>query len=212
MLALEDTLLADLAGEIPGMLLIHAAVLAKGDSAVLFPGPSGAGKSTLSLALASRGWVYLSDEIAPVNQQDLRVHPFLRGIRLRPSSFEFFPCLRETANAPQETRRFLRLRDLPIALADGSYEIKSLVFPEYRPSAEPRLTPLPKAIAASVLAKCCLAFDRDNGGTLRILERLVKSAECFQFEVGEIWESCDLIEAFHSERTLPDSNIRCSIS
>ncbi len=208
-LVLEDVLMADLAKEIPGLLLLHAAVLARDNSAVLFPGPSGAGKSTLSLALASRGWVYLSDEIAPVNKQDLRVRPFLRGIRLRPASFKFFPHLREVANAPREGRHFLRLSELPISRAEGALEVKSLVFPEFRPGAKPRLMAFPKAMAAIVLAKCCLSFDRDGGETLRVIERMVKSAECFRFEVGEIWESCDLIEDFHAGRNHREFKAEC---
>jgi hypothetical protein len=209
MLALEDTLMADFVREVPGMLFLHAAVLAKAGSAILFPGPSGAGKSTLSLALASRGWMYLSDEVAPVGETDLRVHPFPRGIKLRAASFELFPSLRERGGTQHADRQFLRLRELPVTLADGCFEVQSLVFPQYRPGAQPRLTPLPRAIAACILTQCCLSFDRENGGTFLTIERLVKSASCFRFEVGEIGESCEVIEAFHAGRGVANSSLQC---
>jgi len=196
--ALEDTVIADLVKEVPGMLFFHAAVLARNGSAVLFPGPSGAGKSTLSLALASRGWTYLSDEVAPVNEDDLSVHPYLRAIKLRPSGFELFPFLREIREASANERQYLRLRELPITLGRGSYEVQSVVFPNYKPGGPPRLIPLPKAVEAMELAKCCFSFDLANGKTLLGIQRLVKSTDCFRFEIGEISESCDLLDSFQS--------------
>jgi hypothetical protein len=213
LLVLEDKVMEEVIAEVEGMFFIHAAVLSKGGVAVLLPGASGAGKSTLSLALASRGWAYLSDEIAPINEDDLRVRPFLRGIKLRPASFEFFPSLNARETTAHNERQYLRLRELPITLGDGSHEIKSVIFPKYRAGAEPRLSPIPKAMAASVLAKCSLSFQRGNGRTLLMIERLVKSVECLQFEVGEIWKSCEVLEEFHAGRkSLTISEMPCLMS
>jgi hypothetical protein len=50
-----------------GLAVLHAAVLARRDRAVIFLGPSGAGKSVLALTLCDRGWTYLSDEFAPLD-------------------------------------------------------------------------------------------------------------------------------------------------
>jgi hypothetical protein len=50
-----------------GHAVLHAAVMARRDRAVIFMGPSGAGKSVLALTLCDRGWTYLSDEFAPLD-------------------------------------------------------------------------------------------------------------------------------------------------
>jgi hypothetical protein len=50
-----------------GLTVVHAAVAARGKRAVLFTGESGAGKSVLSLRLARRGWTYVSDDLAPID-------------------------------------------------------------------------------------------------------------------------------------------------
>lgn len=62
-----------------GRAVLHASVLARRDRAVLFFGPSGAGKSVLSTQLARRGWTYLSDEFAPIDELG-RVHPVPRPV------------------------------------------------------------------------------------------------------------------------------------
>ena len=67
--ALEALLYRRMALRERGLAVLHAAVLARGDRAVVFLGPSGAGKSVLALTLCNRGWTYLSDEFAPLEAQ-----------------------------------------------------------------------------------------------------------------------------------------------
>jgi len=202
LMALEESVMQEVMRQAPEMAFIHAAVLARGGRAVLFPGRSGAGKSTLALALAKRNWTYLSDEIAPVEMQDLRVHPFPRGIKLRPEGVGLFPFLRDQASLAGGQRQYLRLRESSLTLAASPHEVSCLIFPEYRPGTRPRLTPLGKGMAASLLARCCLSFNWNNGETLYFLERLVKRADCFRLEVGEIGESCALVENLVGEKLL----------
>lgn len=59
--------------------VVHAAVVALGDSTILIPAHSGAGKSTLSAALTAAGFTYLSDELAPI-RDDLTVDAFPKPI------------------------------------------------------------------------------------------------------------------------------------
>ncbi|MGO8947351.1 MAG: hypothetical protein ACLQUY_06765 [Ktedonobacterales bacterium] len=51
-------------------LLLHAGAVARRGVAVLLPNASGAGKTTLTLALASRGWLPLTDDICPLVEVD----------------------------------------------------------------------------------------------------------------------------------------------
>lgn len=64
---------------------IHAAAAAPPDApehAVLIHGPSMAGKSSLIMALANKGWWFLSDDTVPINSQGIAL-PFTRPVGIR---------------------------------------------------------------------------------------------------------------------------------
>ncbi|WP_369812340.1 HprK-related kinase A [Alkalimonas delamerensis] len=67
-------------------VIIHAAVLAKDNKAILFPAPPGSGKSTLTTWLAFHGWRLLSDEMALIQPFSRTVLPFVRPICLKNNS------------------------------------------------------------------------------------------------------------------------------
>lgn len=66
----------------PGLIFVHAGVVAHGDRAILLPGYSFAGKTTLVAALVRAGAVYYSDEFAVLNGEGL-VHPYPKRLSLR---------------------------------------------------------------------------------------------------------------------------------
>jgi HprK-related kinase A len=72
-------------------LLLHAAVVARGDRAILMSGVSGAGKSTLSLMLSQRGWRFLGDEFAMIDPDTGWAHPFPRPVSLKNESLALIP-------------------------------------------------------------------------------------------------------------------------
>ena len=67
-------------------VVIHSAVLAKGNKAVLFPAPPGSGKSTLTSWLCHNGWRLLSDEMAIIEPETSTVLPSVRPICLKNNS------------------------------------------------------------------------------------------------------------------------------
>lgn len=69
-------------------VIVHSAVLAKGDIAVMFPAPPGSGKSTLTAHLANNGWRLLSDEMALILPNTNQVIPFTRAICLKNNAIE----------------------------------------------------------------------------------------------------------------------------
>jgi HprK-related kinase A len=75
--------------------IVHSAVLAKDDRAILFPAPPGSGKSTLTAHLSQNGWRLLSDEMALIIPGTNQVIPFVRPICLKNSSIalakQWFP-------------------------------------------------------------------------------------------------------------------------
>lgn len=69
-------------------VILHAAVLARGDQGLVMPAPSGSGKSTLCAALSLRGWRLLSDELALLDPRNGRLHGLARPVSLKNGSIE----------------------------------------------------------------------------------------------------------------------------
>ena len=66
-------------------LLIHGAAIEHDGGVTIVSGASGMGKSTLSVVGARRhGWRVASDDVAPVDLESGRVHPFRKALSIRP--------------------------------------------------------------------------------------------------------------------------------
>jgi HprK-related kinase A len=116
-------------------LIIHAAVVAKGEHAVLLPGSPGAGKSTLCAALVHQGWRLLSDEMALIDPQTCLVSPIPRPISIKNASIDvirafapeavFGPVVHDTHKGTVTHVKAPHLNSEEKAL------IRWVVFPEY---------------------------------------------------------------------------------
>jgi hypothetical protein len=69
----------------PDLYFVHAAVLALDGYAIALVAPSGYGKSTTTWGLLHHGLQYLSDELAPIDITNMRVHPFPHALCRRRS-------------------------------------------------------------------------------------------------------------------------------
>jgi HprK-related kinase A len=67
-------------------LMVHAAVVAKDDEALVLPGAPGSGKSTLTAALVADGWRLLSDELTLIEPASGLIQPIARPISLKNES------------------------------------------------------------------------------------------------------------------------------
>ena len=72
--------LESLIDTIQGHLLFHAGAVSHGGRGLLVCGPPGFGKTSLVLELARRGCGFLSDDYAPIELREGRLHPFPRSV------------------------------------------------------------------------------------------------------------------------------------
>ena len=141
-------------------MLLHAAVLAKGDKAIVFPAPPGSGKSTLTGFLAHSGWRLLSDEMAVIDTSDNRVYPFIRPICLKNNAIdliqEWFPQTVISDIARDTTKGDVAHVKPPVDSLENMYapaEIKAVVFPRYSTQTELDIYQLDKCEAFLSLAE-----------------------------------------------------------
>jgi len=94
-----DSILSTVLSRVRSHLIIHAGVVARGGQATLVVADSGYGKTTLVLELVSRGFQFLSDELAPVARNTHQVEPFPRSLRLREPTLDLVAGIRRQQNA-----------------------------------------------------------------------------------------------------------------
>ncbi len=69
-----------------GIILLHTAVITRGDRTMALCAPSGVGKSTTAMAAAARGWTPLAEDLAWLDPTTLRIFGADRRINLREPS------------------------------------------------------------------------------------------------------------------------------
>lgn len=140
-------------------VIVHAGVLALGDSAVMFPAPPGSGKSTLTLWLAFHGWRLLSDEMGLLVPNSLDVLPFVRPICLKNSSIDlakqWFPEA-VFSTLCRDTHKGDVIHVSPPALSwqhsTRPAQLRAIVFPKYQAGSPFEITQLNQAQAFMELA------------------------------------------------------------
>jgi len=119
-------------------LCIHAAVLAKGEQALIFPAPPGSGKSTLCALLMLEGWRLLSDEHCLVDLETAAIIPCVRPISLKNRSIEvisdYAPHLQQLpryANTVKGDLKFLPASEQSWLEREQPAKAVAVIFPQY---------------------------------------------------------------------------------
>ncbi|SEA58718.1 HprK-related kinase A [Alkalimonas amylolytica] len=141
-------------------VIIHAAVLAKDNKAILFPAPPGSGKSTLTTWLAFHGWRLLSDEMALIQPHSRTVIPFVRPICLKNNSItlakQWFPdAIYSTVASDTHKGDVIHLSPPESSWQQNKEpaEIVGVVFPNYRSDTELDIYKLDKTQSFMQLAQ-----------------------------------------------------------
>ncbi|MEW6677035.1 MAG: HprK-related kinase A [Pseudomonadota bacterium] len=130
-------------------LIIHAAVVAKGDHCALIPGRPGAGKSTLCAALVASGWRLLSDEMALIALDSGSIWPVPRPISLKNASIDvigqrhpetvFSPSFTDTHKG---TVAHMRAPDASVRDSGRPAQARWVVYPAYQAGAALEVSPV----------------------------------------------------------------------
>jgi hypothetical protein len=182
-----------LMSEALGLTALHCASVEKDGAGLLIAGGAGAGKSTLSLALARRGFAFLSDDWTYLTQTNgmLRARHIATPLKLLPDAVQFFPELRslqphvslngEVAYEVDPERVFGIRRSFEC-------EPRWLVFVERRSGPAYRLTRIAPAEGAARLESELEELPSALGSVTRMRSMIVTEVagrECWLLEHGE---------------------------
>jgi len=148
----------------PGWLL-HAAALEFEGDAYVFAGPSGAGKTTLTLALITRGWRLITEEMVLIDS-DLLVHGLARPIHA-PAEGEQrdriptgWKCADYPIRVGETTAHSIIVQPPDESRVRQPLPLRRLVRLDHSPGHSPSIEPMPPHLAIPRLWECTLRPDQ----------------------------------------------------
>ena len=187
-------------------LILHAAVLARGDDAVILPGAPGAGKSTLTAALALRGWRLLSDELTLINPQTGLLHGLARPVSLKNQSIDVIrafapeavigPVARDTAKGT-----VAHLKPSAVSVAQVALAAKPawVVFPRWEKDAAIQFSPMSKSLAFMGLAEQGFNYSVHGETGFDVLTKAIDACSCYELRYSKLDEAVAAFAKLESE-------------
>ena len=190
---IEKEITVELQRQRPDLFFIHAAAVAIAGKCTILVGASGAGKSTLCWELLHEGFAYMSDELAPVDPDTLRVESYAHAIclkRERPDAHALpDDCLRTdatihiaTSSLPSDVCR-LKPRLTNIVFLTGNREDATTT----------QLVSLNRSEAAARLYANGLNQLAHDGAGLATVARIAAAANCYRLAQSPPAEMCAYI-------------------
>ncbi len=181
----------------PDLVRVHAAVAARGDSAVLLPAEMEAGKTTLVAGLVRRGLSYLSDEVAAVEPHSLRVRAYPKALAIDPGSWSVLADLRPTLEEGMEAflppQWLVPANDIRAEAVTASATPRLLIAPRYEEGAATRLEPIPRADALLLTAAATFELSEHPRRDLETLAAVLRGCDCYRLVVGDLEAACDAV-------------------
>jgi hypothetical protein len=164
--------------EAPGLVFVHAGVVAHRDRAIVIPGRTWAGKTSLVAALVRAGATYYSDEYAVLDEDGL-VHPFAKPLSLRTGGGQIDHAVETLGGTAGKE---------PVA-------IRMVVVATYRPEAEWEPTRLSSGEGVLALLDDTIPAQTRPADCLRALTAAADGAVILRGERGEAADLAPLLLA-----------------
>ena len=170
------------------LFFIHAAVVSRGETALVFAAPSGSGKSTLTWALLAHGFRYLSDELAPIDLGSMRVHAYPHALHLKrppPSPYALPAGAIETPwgwHVPGA--------GLPCGPLQDPLRIGAICFVDRSGALPSRPNPVTRSSAAARLFANSLNPLAHAGDGLDAAVSIAQAIPCFELDTSSLTQAC----------------------
>ncbi|MBF0381920.1 MAG: HprK-related kinase A [Magnetococcales bacterium] len=190
-----------IAGRANHFLILHNAVIAKGDRAMLLPGIPGSGKSTLCAAMALKGWRLLSDEFALLQPESGLVFPTARPVALKNQSIEIIRDFSKDAllgpdfsKTRKGTVAHMRPPDASIKLMEQPARPTWVVSPSYQEGQSAILEQIPKEHAFLLVAANAFNYETLGDNAFKAVARVVRESTIFNFRYSNLEEAVATLE------------------
>ena len=189
-------------------LIVHSAIVAKGEHALILPGKPGAGKSTLCAALINRGWGLLSDEMALIEPETNIATPIPRPVSLKNESIEiirtfapettFGPIIEDTHKG---TVTHIKPPENSVRNKSEKARIKWIVFPQFEPQSKLEVSKINNARALIQIAGETFNYGMLGLKGFKTLKNIISNSNIMSFRYSNLNEA---IEWFDKLPNHPD--------
>jgi len=183
-----------------GLLVMHAAVVAKDGAAIMMPGFPGAGKSTLCASLVMLdGWRLLSDELALLDPADGQVRAHPRPISLKNASIGVVRGFAGARLGPVYlgTRKgditHAACPDESVARASEPARVRWVLFPRFEAAAAPHIEEISRSEAFVLISEQSFNNERMGEAGFQALCSLLSGARCFEIVYGSTADALALV-------------------
>ncbi|KGJ88161.1 HprK-related kinase A [Thalassotalea sp. ND16A] len=175
-------------------VILHSGIVAKGDKAVLLPGPPGSGKSTMTAYLSGRqGWRLLSDEMALVLPETLKVQPFVRPICLKNKSVDLVKRWYPDAKLSTVARNTHKGDVVHLCPGDSSWQqrddlakVNAIVFLRYDQRVDLEITELNQNQGFMQLAQNAVNLNLHGQQGFNTLVNLIENSAVFEVVYNDV--------------------------
>jgi hypothetical protein len=197
---LEKDLTIELQRARSDLYFLHAAAISRDSNAWVLAADSGSGKSTLTWVLLHHGLRYLSDELAPVDLEHLRILPYPRALGLK-RAVPAYPSPATAINFGQAC--YIPLPVLPETANGDSVRLAGVFFVSHHPeNQEPRVVPVSSAEASARLYTVALNALAHADRGLQAAVRIAESVPCFALASADLGATAVLVRSMMDESGL----------
>ena len=184
------------------LLYIHAGVVRSARGCLLLPAPAGSGKTSLTAALVRAGFVYLSDEVALLEEHTPCVRSVPVSLCVKDGAWDLliprYPELRDLAVHYRFDGKIVRYLNPPAEALDCDPEVghpvRWMVFPRHTPGVRTALRPLCRADALCRLLEQCLAMPNPlDQAQVASLVRWITGIPCFEMPMSSLDDAVALL-------------------